>query len=162
MVAWRGPLAFRVYNPDKPDKFGIKIFELYDSDTSYCSSLEFYTGKRPCSAHGATFDVVNRLITPYLEEGRTLFVDNYYTSHDLFTHLKEHKTLACGTLRLNRNNGPPKDMLPKLKKADTTTSVITNGTLNLLRFYDKREVNILSTAHDDTMVATGKNQPCDA
>ncbi|GFO07295.1 PiggyBac transposable element-derived protein 4 [Plakobranchus ocellatus] len=50
-------------------------------------------------------------------------------------------------------------MLPKSKKADTTTSVITNGTLNLLRFYDKREVNILSTAHDDTMVATGKTNP---
>ncbi|GFO41859.1 PiggyBac transposable element-derived protein 4-like [Plakobranchus ocellatus] len=49
-------------------------------------------------------------------------------------------------------------MLLKLKKADTT-SVITNETLNLLRFYDKREVNILSTTHDDTIVATGKTDP---
>ncbi|GFR96316.1 PiggyBac transposable element-derived protein 4-like [Elysia marginata] len=107
MVTWRGPLAFRVYNPDKPDKFGIKIFQLCDSDTSYCSTLEFYKGKKPCSTHGATFDVVNRLIAPYLEEGRTLFVDNYYTIPDLFTYLKQHKTLACGTLRLNRKNAPP-------------------------------------------------------
>ncbi|GFO02851.1 PiggyBac transposable element-derived protein 4-like [Plakobranchus ocellatus] len=85
MVAWRGPLAFRVYNPDKPNKFGIKIFELCDSDTSYCSSLEIYTRKKPCFPHGQTFDVVIGLITPYLEEGRTLFVDNYYMSPDLFT-----------------------------------------------------------------------------
>ncbi|GFS06480.1 PiggyBac transposable element-derived protein 4-like [Elysia marginata] len=126
---------------------------------NYCSTLEFYTGKKPCSTHGATFDVVNRLIAPYSEEGRTLFVDNYYTSPDLFTYLKQHKTLACGTLRLNRKNGPPKAMLPKLKRADTTTSSLTNSTLTLLRFYNKREVNILTTAHDDSKVNTGKTNP---
>ena len=26
MVAWRGSLSFRVFNPDKPDKFWIKVF----------------------------------------------------------------------------------------------------------------------------------------
>ena len=80
MVAWRGPLSFRVYNPDKPDKFGMKVFELCDSASAYCSNLEFYTGKKEVSSHGATFDVVNRLIQPYLGCGRTLYVDNYYTS----------------------------------------------------------------------------------
>ncbi|GFS23694.1 PiggyBac transposable element-derived protein 4 [Elysia marginata] len=79
----------------------------------------------------------NRLIAPYLEEGRTLFVDNCYPSPDLFTYLKQHKTLACGALLLNRKNSPPKAMLPKLKKACTTTSSLTKATLNPLRFYDK-------------------------
>ncbi|GFO40802.1 PiggyBac transposable element-derived protein 4-like [Plakobranchus ocellatus] len=46
MVAWRGPLTFRVYNRDKPDKFGIKVFELCDSNTAYCCKLDFYTVKR--------------------------------------------------------------------------------------------------------------------
>ncbi|GFO24206.1 PiggyBac transposase uribo1 [Plakobranchus ocellatus] len=64
MVAWRCPLKFRVYNPDKPDKFGIKVFELCDSATVYCCNLEFYTGKREASVHGATFDVVDSLINP--------------------------------------------------------------------------------------------------
>ena len=76
MVAWRGPLAFRVYNPDKP---GMKVFELCDSETSYCCNLEFYTGKKTCSARGATFDLVDRSIAPYINNGCTLFVDNYYT-----------------------------------------------------------------------------------
>ncbi|GFO20180.1 PiggyBac transposable element-derived protein 4-like [Plakobranchus ocellatus] len=159
MVAWRGHLAFRVYNPDKPDKFGIKVFELCDSANSYCCNFEFYTGKSEASRYGATFDVVDRLIGSYMGCGRTLYVDNYYTSPNLFSHLKQQATLACGMMRLNRKNGPPKSMLHKLKKSDTNTSALTNGNLNLLRFFDKREVNVLTTAYGDTKVATGKVNP---
>ena len=157
MIAWRGPLAFRVFNPDKPDKFGIKVFELCDSATGYCCNFEFYSGKKTCSAQGATFDIVDRLTSPYYGCGRTLYVDNYYTSPDLFRHLHAEGTLACGTMRLNRKNGPPKRMIPKLKKTDKAPSSLTNGTLNLLRFFDKREVNVLTTAHNHDMVETGKN-----
>ena len=65
MVAWRGPLSFRVFNPDKPDKFGIKVFELCDSSTVYCCNLEFYTGKQ---------DIVRRLISPYIGCGQFLYL----------------------------------------------------------------------------------------
>ena len=159
MVAWRGPLSFRVYNPDKPDKFGMKVFELCDSASAYCSNLEFYTGKKEVSSHGATFDVVNRLIQPYLGCGRTLYVDNYYTSPDLFTHLKDNATLACGTMRANRKNGPPKELVPKLKKGDATVIRLTNGSLNYIKFMDKKEVRILTTAHAANLVQTGKTNP---
>ncbi|GFO04045.1 PiggyBac transposable element-derived protein 4-like [Plakobranchus ocellatus] len=137
MVAWRGPLSFRVYNPDKPDKFGIKVFELCDSNTAYFCKLDFYTGKRQSSPRGATFDVVEGLIAPYLDCSRTLYVDNYYTSPILFTYLKEHGTLACGTMRMNHQRGPPKEMLPKLKKGDKTVTTLTDGTLNYIRFMDR-------------------------
>ncbi|KAK3728025.1 hypothetical protein RRG08_033121 [Elysia crispata] len=66
-------------------------------------------------------------------------------------------TFACGTIRLNRKNGRPKRMIPELKKTDKAPSSFTNGTLNLLRFFDKREVNVLTTAHNNDMVETGKN-----
>ena len=52
MVAWRGPLSFSTYNPDKPDKYGMKVFELCDSNTTYCCKLQFYTGKRKASPRG--------------------------------------------------------------------------------------------------------------
>ena len=112
MVAWRGPLSFRVYNPDKPDKFGIKVFELCDSATAYCRNLEFYTGRKKVSSNGATFDVVDRLISPYMGCGRTLYVDNFYTSPDLFGYLKENHTLACGTKRQYRETDHPKKCFP--------------------------------------------------
>ena len=159
MVAWRGPLAFRVFNPDKPDKFGIKIFELCDSTTAYCCNLELYTGKQETSDRGATFDIVNRLISPYLGCGRILYVDNFYTSPDLFTFLRENRTLACGTMRMNQKNGPPKPMVPKLKKGDTRVILLTNGELNLIKFMDRKEVRLLTTAHDASKVQTGKVNP---
>ena len=139
MVAWRGPLSFRVYNPDKLDKFGIKVLELCDSSTAYCYKLDFYTGKRKSSPRGATFDVVEGLISPYLDCDRTLYVDNYYTSPILFTHLKEHGTLACGNMRMNRQRDPPKEMVPKLKKSDKTVTALTDSTLNFLHFMVKRK-----------------------
>ena len=74
-------------------------------------------------------------------------------------HLNDLKTLACGTMGLNRKNSPPISMLPKLKTTDTNTSTLTNGTLNLLRFFDKREVTILTTAYDGSMMTTGKVNP---
>ncbi|GFO03903.1 PiggyBac transposable element-derived protein 4-like [Plakobranchus ocellatus] len=86
MVAWRGPLAFRVFNPDKPDKFWIKVFKLCDSTTASCCNLKIYTGKQETSVKEAIFDVVNRLISPYLNCGHTLYVDSYYTSPNLFRY----------------------------------------------------------------------------
>ncbi|GFR61629.1 PiggyBac transposable element-derived protein 4-like [Elysia marginata] len=157
MVAWRGNLSFRVYNPNKPDKFGIKVFELCDSSTAYCCNLEFYTGRTVASSHGATFvGVVNRLISPYLRCDRTLYVDNYNTSPNLFSHLEENSTLACGTMRQNRKNGPHKNMAPKLKKGDKTVNILTDGNLNYIHFMDWKEVRVLTTAHGANSIYTGK------
>ena len=45
MVPWRGNLHSRVYNSDKPTKYGIKTNILCDSDNGYCSKFQIYTGK---------------------------------------------------------------------------------------------------------------------
>lgn len=45
MVPWRGNLSFRVYNPDKPKKYGIKAYMICDSVTGYCTKFKLYTGK---------------------------------------------------------------------------------------------------------------------
>ena len=153
MVAWRGPLSFRVYNPDKQNKFGFKVFELCDSD---CCKLDFSTGKRKTSPCGATFDVMDGLIAPYLDCRRTFYVDNFYTSPILFTYLKEHRTLACGTMRANRQKGPPNDMQPKLQEGDKAVTALTDGTLYYLHFMDRKEVRVLTTAHGGETMATGK------
>ena len=101
-VAWRGNLSFRVFNKDKPDKYGIKIYEACDSKNGYCLDFEVYSGKKIASNKGATYDVVMRLISSFLHQGYTLFVDNFYTSPTLATDLLAKKTTLCGTVRLNR------------------------------------------------------------
>lgn len=53
---------------------------------------------------------------PYLNFGRTLFVDNWYTSVTLAHKLNEQQTHIVGTLRTNRK-GNPKDITnKKIKK----------------------------------------------
>ena len=46
-----------------------------------------------------------RLIQPYLGNGHTLFVDNYYTSQILFHDLYQQQTGACGTMSVNPRAG---------------------------------------------------------
>ena len=42
MLKWKGRLSFRVYNKNKPIKYGIKSYILCDSGNSYCWSLDVY------------------------------------------------------------------------------------------------------------------------
>ncbi|XP_033763364.1 piggyBac transposable element-derived protein 4-like, partial [Pecten maximus] len=65
MIAWRGNLKFRVYSPDKPIKYGIKLYMLCDSKNGYCSRVELYTGRpSEVSEYGVTYDLVMRLAEP--------------------------------------------------------------------------------------------------
>ena len=44
-VPFKGNIHFRVYNPNKPDKYGIKTFKLCDSTKGYCCSFDIYVGE---------------------------------------------------------------------------------------------------------------------
>ena len=46
MLKWRGRLLFRVYNKDKPTKYGIKSYFLADSNSGYCWNMDMYCGQR--------------------------------------------------------------------------------------------------------------------
>ena len=96
MIPFRGKVHFKVYNPDKPDKYGVKSYQLCDSSNGYCCRFEIYTGvnQEPPSAKGKTYDLVMRLMQPYLNVGRCLYVDNYYTSPTLFAELYRQNTGA--------------------------------------------------------------------
>ena len=43
-LCWKGRLSFRVYNPLKPIKYGIKSYILADSRSGYCWNLIIYEG----------------------------------------------------------------------------------------------------------------------
>ena len=57
MVPFKGNIHFRVYNPNKPDKYGIKTFKLCDSTNGYCCSFG-ETGNQTVSKYGKTYDLV--------------------------------------------------------------------------------------------------------
>ena len=149
MIAWRGNLSFKVYNPDKPDEFGVKVYEICDSGNGYCYQFEIYTGKQhQVSKHGATYDIVMRLMAPLLNQGYRLYIDNYYTSPILLQDLYYKKTVACGTLRSNRKGVPTVIKTTKLAKGDHMAMTLTGGNLQLIKWRDKRDVLILTSMHN--------------
>ena len=132
----------------KPDKFGIKVWLLADSDSYYIPRFKIYLGKSRHNCElfqqkGLGFYVVWSLGEPYLDSNRHFFFDNFFTSVDLMKCLAERKTYACRTCRANRK-GFPQD-LKKLKLVAGEVRTPQDGNLVATVWRDKREVSFLST-----------------
>jgi hypothetical protein len=47
--AWKGHLRFQGYNPAKPTRFGIKLYQVCEATSVYCLGFEIHTGHAPTS-----------------------------------------------------------------------------------------------------------------
>ena len=93
-----------------------------------CYQFEIYTRKQhQVSKHGATYDIVMRLMAPLLNQGYRLYIDNYYTSPVLLQEFYYKKTVACGTLRSNRKGVPTVIETAKLAKGDHMAMTLSGG-----------------------------------
>ena len=109
MVKSRHRSDIRQYIKDKPTKWGIKLWVLADSSNGYTIDFNVYIGRaagRDISANGLGYDVVMRLMQPFLKQGYHLFVDNFYTSVTLFKHLFTQGVAATGTVVETRRDFP--------------------------------------------------------
>jgi hypothetical protein len=159
VVPFRGRVHFRTFNKDKPDKYGIKLYEICDSENGYCVGFEMYSGinQTPPSNEGKTYDTVMRLIGPYTGVGRILFCDNYYTSPRLFWDLHTMDTGATGTAR-NRRGIPVRVKQATFKKKGQSLTM-SNGPLVVYKVLDRKHVMLLSNVHTTQYVPTGKTDP---
>ena len=76
---------------DKPNKWGIKLYELCESSSDYVSDFEIYAADPNQS--NKPVDVCVRLMQPYLDRGYWLYTDNYYTCPALAYQLMERGTV---------------------------------------------------------------------
>ena len=60
---WKGRLAFCTYNKNKPNKWGIKLFEVCDANNGYCTDFDVYTGLQVAETHGKTHETVMKYWT---------------------------------------------------------------------------------------------------
>ena len=71
--------------PMKPTKWGIKVWVMADAGTGYYCRLQIYIGKEGNDVEkGLASRVVNDLMEDYQGLGHQLYVDNFYTSPQLF------------------------------------------------------------------------------
>lgn len=78
LVPFRGCLSFKQYIKNKRHKFGIKLFKLY-VNKGYTYNLSVYCGNEKVEGQSGASGVVFALIKNLLDQGRTLYTDNYYT-----------------------------------------------------------------------------------
>ncbi|XP_053323867.1 piggyBac transposable element-derived protein 4-like [Spea bombifrons] len=157
LVLFKGRLNFKQYIPSKRSRYGVKLYKLCESGTGYTVSFRIYEGKDsyldppgcPQSV-GTSGKIVWDLLSPYLNKGYHLWVDNFYTSPDLFHFLFLQQTPACGTVRPTCKGFPKILMYPKQKRG--STSALRSQELLALRYTDRKDVYILSTIHNEKVV----------
>ena len=141
MIGFKGRLHFRQYMPAKPTKWGIKVWELCEASTGYCSNFEVYTGKKAgVRQHGLGYDVVWELSTPFHNKNHHLYFDRFFSSVLLAEHLERVKTYTCSTIMANRKGLPEVVKKAKLKNVGDIIQV-QKGRLLATVYKDKRQLS---------------------
>ena len=164
---FKGRVSFKCYNPKKPNKFHMKLFQACEAASGYIVGFEIYSGKagRSCSVNAPVLDPgctrTTKLVVGLLDKvqllnkGMHIYMDNYYSSPELMLELFNKKTFSTGTVRANRR-GLPKALDKKHAKLKKGESVWRrSGPLLALKWCDNRSVYTLSTLHSAYMVSTG-------
>ena len=94
--------------------------------------------------------MVINLVKDLARKGYNVYCDNFYSSPSLFLQLYTMGFGACGTARIDRRGIPSEFQKGKLKKGEMMT--YRDGPLMGLKWMDKRQVVMLSTIHDNTMI----------
>ena len=86
-VGFRRRIAFKIYNPKKPTKWGLRIYVLSDCDSGYISSFEPYLGKPttdslPFPALPFTTQIVLHLVNQFLDNAQG---SRYHACTDRFS-----------------------------------------------------------------------------
>ena len=150
MIAYKGRIGFKQYMPQKPIKYGMKVWLCADPQNGYVLNHEVYLGKERegqdlYAGKGLGYYVVMNMTEPYHGKSHHAYFDNFFSSPELMEDLLfDKQTYACGTVRRNRK-GLPKFDGKKMGKGDIIVHQKGESNLMLTTWKDKREINVLST-----------------
>jgi len=95
----------------------------------------------------ATHATVTELMRKIEGRGHKLYMDNFFSSPELFDDLVKKQIYCCGTVRPNRI-GMPQDLRPKTTNLKGGgIRVRTRADLTAVLWRDKRDVRILTNIH---------------
>ncbi|UYV83181.1 hypothetical protein LAZ67_23000083 [Cordylochernes scorpioides] len=143
--------------PNKPAKYGLKIYTISDARTFYTFNFEIYCGKQPDGPYkksNSPDDIVKRLIIPISGTSRNITTDNWYTSYKLSQDLlTEHKLTLVGTLKKNKKE-IPKIFLPNRNRPKYNSIFGFTQNTTLVSYVPKKSkaVLLLSTMHSNPTI----------
>lgn len=151
---------FTQFMASKPDKFGQKYWLAVDKESKYLINGFPYVGKDATRSENDRVSdrVVMQLMGPYLNKGRNVTTDNYFTSVKLATQLKEKQTSLLGTVNKIRREVP--SCLKKMKEELHSCKLYKSGDITLTVYQGKvkKHVLILSTMHKDITIADNEKK----
>jgi hypothetical protein len=146
----------RCYNPNKPDKWHLKVFAINDASNGYQWNFYLYRGKdedRP-PEYSATMWPVIKLTHPEIIHGKwhILYTDNWYSSLPLSIEMLKRSVHTVGTTKGNirgapkehqfKRTGPQKKSRGEMKQVKT---IVEDKPFYYTAWMDKKPVHILST-----------------
>ena len=157
--AYQGRHYARQYNPSKRARYGMKVYRLCASEgpaAGYTCAFRVYMGADRSDLPVSTKVVLDLLHeAAMLDQGYTVYLDNWYSSPTLYHMLQQRKTLAVGTVRPNRK-WMPKDLKAK-QRGDVDHRSTATGMM-ALQWKDKKVVTMLSTCNTPEMVELPPNR----
>ena len=142
MVAFKGRSSIKQYIPSKPHKWGYKIYCL--ASDNYLLHFEIYEGKEiNPSVYGPVHDLVLRLTLPYQHQGFIVFTDQWFTSLDLLSSLRERGIRLCGSINRRRKGLPSinENTIKQLQRGDSIKR--TQEDMTLIVWKDQKVIRLL-------------------
>lgn len=162
LLGFRGRCSFRMYIPNKPNKYGIKIPMMCDSGTKYMLNAMPYIGKATNTnglPQGEYY--IKELSRPIHGTNRNVTCDNWFTSVPLAKSLLQepYKLTLVGTIRSNKREIP--EQLKNTRSRPIGTSMFCyDGCLTLVSYKPKpsKMVYLLSSCDEEAAInqTTGK------
>ena len=116
-----------------------------DSKNGYAINYDVYLGSEEGvrRIHGLGYDVVMKMIQPYMNKNHHVYFDNFFSSPVLLEHLELQQTYACSTVRCSRK-GLPACASNKLTRPGQLVQA-QKGNIVFTKWHDKRDVSFLAT-----------------
>lgn len=159
LLKFQGRLSFKQCNLQKRARFGIKLYKCCDSLNGYIYNASIYMGKEKKESInkfiGVSGKVVNHMLSDLRGQGRTIYIDNWYSSPTLFSELHRKKNNVCGTVRKNRKYMPvvTDTELKRMKRGEIKTF---HSTTMCVIYWKDKKVIMLDTVDTPNLVECQK------
>lgn len=163
LLGFRGRCPFRMYIPNKPSKYGIKILMMCDSGTKYMINGMPYLG-RGTQTNGLPLGeyYVKELSKPLHGSCRNITCDNWFTSIPLAQSLLQepYKLTMVGTVRSNKRE-IPEELKNSRSRPVGSSMFCFDGPLTLVSYKPKpaKMVYLLSSCDEDATIHQGTGKP---
>lgn len=164
LVGFRGRCPFKMYIPNKPDKYGIKIVLICDVKTKYMIDADPYLGKNTSTGGQPLSEFyVKKLSKTVMGSNRNITCDNWFTSVSLAQDLLKEpfKLTLVGTIRSNKPEIPSKFIAKDNSRLVGTSMFCFSKYLTLVSFKSKKTkiVSLLSTMHEQPEINCRTKKP---